>query len=73
MAVTIQSNPKSGGNVGPRPANQKLIYTLDESTATTPERFIVQVYECDRFFVCGPQRGELELALLDLVILLDAW
>jgi hypothetical protein len=43
MAVNITANPTSS-NPGPRPANQKLIYTIYDSAAV-PDRYVVFVYE----------------------------
>ena len=44
MAVSFTKKP-SDAYTGPRPAGQKLIYTLCD--ATTPDRYIVEVFESD--------------------------
>ena len=44
MAVTITSDP-TASFTGPRPAGQKLVYTMYD--ATTPDRYIVEVFETD--------------------------
>lgn len=55
MAVTITSNPPA--NV--RPAGQYLIYTLDE--ASTPDRFIVQVFKSTGTATSGSEVAKLYL------------
>ncbi len=45
MAVAITRDPLDAFT-GPRPANQRLIFTLYDS-ATTPDRYVVKVYESD--------------------------
>jgi len=53
MAVTITSAPTSEV----RPAGQYLVYTLDE--ATTPERYIVQVYRSTSTASIGSEKARL--------------
>ena len=45
MAVAITRDPLDA-YTGPRPANQRLIFTLYDSAAT-PDRYVVKVYESD--------------------------
>ena len=59
MAVTISSQPTTAF-LGPRPAGQKLIYSLREATAT-PDRFVVFVYESDSVSTDGTQIAKLYL------------
>ena len=59
MAVTIQSSP----GTAVRASHQHLIFTLDE--ATTPERFIVQVFENDNY-TSTPNTAGTEIAKLYL-------
>ena len=59
MAVAITRDPLDAFT-GPRPANQKLIFTLYDS-ATTPDRYVVKVYESDDVLSVGTQIAKLYL------------
>jgi hypothetical protein len=59
MAVSISSAP-TDAFTGPRPAGQKLIYTLEES-GTAPERYVVQVFEGDSLTADGTEIARLYL------------
>ena len=55
MAVSFYSTPTTSF-LGPRPAGQKLIYTLRETTAT-PDRYVVFVFEGDTYGAPGTNDG----------------
>jgi len=59
MAVTFTRTPLSAFT-GPRPAGQKLIYSLYDS-ASTPERYVVVVYENTTFTGDGTEIAKLYL------------
>ena len=59
MAVAITRDPLDAFT-GPRPANQRLIYTLYDSAAT-PDRYVVKVYESDVFGSDGTEIAKLYL------------
>ena len=59
MAVAITRDPLDAFT-GPRPANQRLIFTLYDS-ATTPDRYVVKVYESDDVLSVGTQIAKLYL------------
>ena len=59
MAVAITRDPLDA-YTGPRPANQRLIFTLYDS-ATTPDRYVVKVYESDNVLSTGTLIAKLYL------------
>lgn len=59
MAVTFTRTPLSAFT-GPRPAGQKLIYSLYDSVST-PERYVVVVYESPIFSTDGTEIAKLYL------------
>ena len=59
MAVAITRDPLDA-YTGPRPANQRLIFTLYDSV-TTPDRYVVKIYESDNVLSTGTLIAKLYL------------